>query len=222
MQGAQRKRIFAPRFVAAAIAALAVAGCSEIDRDMSASVRGKSCFAQSLAREYYQVAYFLDSHAFVLGGEKYRTKAGEAARGKSVPPEIARDALLGLAPERGELEKAQKELTALEGHWPNVHLTIQGAEVETALPMELARAQGRYDCWVETSIRPWLHGLEEACKADFGNALCYVKLRLDKPMPFDAPIPCDGHTTNGWGSSPASGDDTDVWHIERSPMPWEC
>lgn len=145
-------------------------------------------------------------------------------RGKEVSPILARDTLFGANPERDELGKAEKALLRLKsldttiGH-PN---PIGQETARERLPMEIAHAQGRYDCWAEASFRPWLHDMEMTCKSEFKRALCYAAARLDQPLTGESGSLCADYDPVGWGQTPIEPLDADPWLIGRPPIPSDC
>lgn len=173
------------KLVIGAVGCVALLGaCSTQTAQTQPQQTAGTDFSRELARQYYGFseqqrveAFDYDSSGF------FRRKGDRAARGEVVPPETPgrggftpRDANVGR-----ELTSARQRLdTALAGP----------ATQRATTP--LARAQVRYDCWLESSDDPtwatrgeWLSRKYQECRSEFEAAMNEVDVAM-RPAP--APV----------------------------------
>jgi OOP family OmpA-OmpF porin len=131
--------------------------------------RSPATFTQSLAGEYSDLAGMLSKTPMTtqsgdwVDADYFSRKSLKAAGGETVQPEKNGNWLVPLEQPYGfrtQLADGRKRLvTALDG----------GARDRA--PALAARAQARYDCWVEQMERDWRIGANGTCRAEFLAAL---------------------------------------------------
>lgn len=171
--------------VIGAIGCLALLGACSTQRAQTQTPQtaGGTDFTRALASQYYGFSEQQRLEAFDYGSFNYFHRKGDvAARGEVVPPETPgkgwrpRDANVGR-----DLTAARQRLdTAL----------ASPATQRAATP--LARAQVRYDCWLESSDDPilavrgeWLNRKYQECRSEFEAAMAEVDAAM-RPAP--APV----------------------------------
>ena len=168
------------KIVIGAVGCLALLGaCSSTQRAQTTSQPAGTDFSRELARQYHGFAEQQRVEAFDYGSSGFfRRKGDTAARGTVVPPETVgqkftpRDSNL-----RPELTSARTRLdTAL----------ASPATQRAATP--LARAQVRYDCWLESTDDPswavrgeWLNRKFQECRSEFETAMADVDAAMRPP-----------------------------------------
>jgi OOP family OmpA-OmpF porin len=160
--------------------------CSSTQTAQTQPQSGGTEFTRELARQYYGFGEQQRLEAYDWGSSGFfHRKGDQAARGNAVAPETPgqrftpRDAAVGR-----ELVSARQRLdTALAG--PAV----------TRATTPLARAQVRYDCWLESSDDPtlavrgeWLTRKYQECRSEFEAAMNDVDAAL-RPAPVAAATP---------------------------------
>ncbi len=169
-------RIFA---VATALFVAACAGTGDLEELQKTEATGTP-FSKALSDEYRTFATreadveydWLDQKLFALKGLK-------AAKGEEPPPEELREWGIDDA-EVAEMQEARSRLvTALDGGGRMNH------------PAEAAKAQARFDCWVEQQEEAWQTDDIAACKGEFESALATlddVMVTAATPEPEDQPL----------------------------------
>jgi OOP family OmpA-OmpF porin len=167
--------------ILSAVAGLAfLAGCTatEVDQLRMAEPKG-SAFTQALAEEYQQIATFEADEMYDWIDATYFARKGlRAADGEVVlPEEVANWKLTKQHAE--ELSAARTRLmTQLEG----------GAR--TSNPTEAARAQGRFDCWIEQQEENHQPDHIAACRDAFIAAMENLETVME-PAPEPTPEPME-------------------------------
>jgi len=144
-------------------------------KSRTSQFQGGGNFTQSLAREYAAYADQLYKERDYVDSDYFSRKGIQAANGDQVPPEnqarwaIAQQAPLGT---RTELANArQRLLTVLDG----------GARQQS--PAVAARAQERFDCWVQETERDWENIKAGRCRNEFYAALAELEPKTATPAP---------------------------------------
>jgi OOP family OmpA-OmpF porin len=168
------------KIVIGAVGCLALLGaCSSTQQRAQTQQPAGTDFSRELARQYYGFSEQQRVEAFDYGSSGFfKAKGDTAARGTVVPPETAgqrftpRNAAL-----RSEVTAARSRLdTAL----------ASPATQRAAVP--LARAQVRYDCWLESTDDPtlavqgeWLTRKYQECRSGFETAMAEVDAAMRPP-----------------------------------------
>jgi OOP family OmpA-OmpF porin len=134
-------------------------------------------FTQALTQEYRSLTLFdADQDKDWLNAYIFAAKGLASARGENVLPENPANWRL-TPPQRAELDDARgRLLAALDGGG------------RTRLPDVAAKAQAKYDCWVEESEEGWQEAEIAACRGDF-MALLAQLVGVPAPPPPPAPPP---------------------------------
>jgi OOP family OmpA-OmpF porin len=142
---------------------------------------GGANFSQALAGEYGNFAHGLNQSGDFADADYFARKSEAAAGGQAVPPEVNGNWLIPLEVPNGyrtELANARTRLvTALDS----------GARDRN--PALAARAQERYDCWVEGMEDNYAAASNGPCKADFLAAMDELEGRRAVPQPPAAAQP---------------------------------
>jgi len=172
---------------AAALALLALAGCSDLFGSDEAAATG-SPFAQALARDYTDLATqtaavpapdnndsFFDNPFGLFGSDNpndpllkaYNDKAALASQGQEPAPEAT---------------------TANPGA-RNIYdrLTIGIAAGKDRFPDQAARAQADYDCWIMDGNVPTMSAAAQTCKMALDGSLLALENAVRPPPPPVAP-----------------------------------
>jgi OOP family OmpA-OmpF porin len=172
-----------------ALAAIAwLAGCATyVGKDVEQlrhTTPSGSAFTQGLTEEYREIALFeADEMHDWVDAEHFAGKGMNTAGGEVVLPEHVRD--WRLAPEQAE------ELGAARLHL--VGLLDRGAREQ--MPQEAARAQGRFDCWIEQQEENHQPDHIAACRDQFHAALAKIEAVMGaEPLlvPAAAPLSTPG------------------------------
>jgi OOP family OmpA-OmpF porin len=172
-----------------ALAAIAwLAGCATyVGKDVEQlrhTTPSGSAFTQELTEEYREIALFeADEMHDWVDAEHFAGKGMNTAGGEVVLPEHVRD--WRLAPEQAE------ELGAARLHL--VGLLDRGAREQ--MPQEAARAQGRFDCWIEQQEESHQPDHIAACRDQFHAALAKIEAVMGaEPLlvPAAAPLSTPG------------------------------
>jgi OOP family OmpA-OmpF porin len=166
----------------AALAVVAVIGaCSgpwDIDelRRTTRTTAGTP-FTQALTSEYRSLTLFdADKDNDWPNAYIFAAKGLAAARGENVLPE--NPANWRLTPtQRSELDNARGRL-----------ISALDANGRTRLPDVAAKAQAKYDCWVEESEEGWQEAEIAACRGDFEALLAQLVTPVPPPPPAPAPV----------------------------------
>jgi OOP family OmpA-OmpF porin len=152
-----------------------LAGCSsDIEQVRNVQPTGGSEFTRALAEEYKQFAIFEADTMFDWPDAGYFARKGlAAANGEVVLPEdLANwDIPVGMV---DELSSARARL-----------ITVLDAGARDTNPVLAARAQGRFDCWVENAEENHQPMAIQACRDEFYTALEQLET---PPVPPEAPI----------------------------------
>jgi len=162
----------------ALIAATALAGCSEWSgsnfhgnpqtepyniQTVTAAPQNTSSFTAALAGEYAALAASLDREGDVVDADYFARKGITARRGAAVPPENNANWAIPLEQPYGLRTKLAAARTRLLA-------ALDGGARDRA-PALAARAQVRYDCWVERMEDDWSAAQNGACATDFLAAM---------------------------------------------------
>jgi OOP family OmpA-OmpF porin len=163
----------------ALIAATALAGCSDwsgtnfrgnpqsepinINTVNTAAAQSPSNFATALASEYAVLAAALDHDGHFADADYFARKGVTASKGTAVPPENNTNWAIPLEQPYGLRTKLADARTRL--------LAALDSGARDRAPMLAARAQARYDCWVEQTEVNWSTAQNGACATDFVAAL---------------------------------------------------
>jgi OOP family OmpA-OmpF porin len=164
----------------AALGALSfVAACSsEIEQARTAQPTGGTPFTQALTREYKDLSAFeADEMKDWRDANYFAGKALAAAGGQTVAPQdpAERDLPQDVLPEIQSVR--QRLLTALDG----------GARENKA--EVAARAQARFDCWLEQQEENFQNDHISACRDELLAALAELEAKPAEPAPAPAPAP---------------------------------
>jgi OOP family OmpA-OmpF porin len=164
--------------VIGAVGCLALLGACASTPSTQQSAAGTD-FSRELARQYYGFSEQQRVEAFDYGSSGFfREKGDVAARGTVVPPETVGQRFTPRDPNlRPELQSARGRLdTAL----------ASPATQRAATP--LARAQVRYDCWLESTDDPtwatrgeWLTRKFQECRSEFEASMAQVDAAMRPP-----------------------------------------
>jgi len=142
-------------------------------------------FLAALQKEYVDLAVAEDKEDDGADAVYFISKAGEAAAGKLVGPQMVGERMLP-ASAVDELTAARKDL---------VRALNRGADKET--PADAARAQAMYDCWIQEQEENNQPKDIEACRTEYKKAFVLLKTKpkvmaakpAPKPMAKPAPMP---------------------------------
>lgn len=146
--------------------------CATEQRAQTQQQSAGADFTRELARQYYGFSEQQRLEAWDYGSSSYFARKGDrAARGEAIAPETPgqgwrpRNAAVG-----NDLRAARQRLTT----------ALQSAAPSRA-PVPLARAQVRYDCWLESTDDPffavrgeWLNRKLQECRSEFEAAMAEV------------------------------------------------
>lgn len=163
---------------AAATAAMLVAGCDLYTYDVieirDTETGGDTAFTQALHREYRELAlYEADTQFDWVDADKWAEKGLMAAAGRVPAPEHSRNWQRSTA----DMDPARERMMALFA-----------ANATERFPDLAARAQVRYDCWLEEQDEAWQTERIESCRDDFLRALAMIEDGM-KPAPPPPPKP---------------------------------
>jgi OmpA-OmpF porin, OOP family len=172
------------KLLTGAVGCLALLGaCSTQRAQTQPQQTAGSDFTRELARQYYGFGEQQRLEAYDYGSSGFFHRKGDAAAaGNAVPPETPGQRFTPRDPNVGrELVSARQRLeTALTG------------PATTRATRPLARAQVRYDCWLESSDDPtlavrgeWLTRKYQECRSEFEAAMNEVDVAM-RPAP--APV----------------------------------
>jgi OmpA-OmpF porin, OOP family len=163
----------------ALIAATALAGCSDwsgsnfhgnpqtepynVKGVTAAAPQNANSFTAALASEYAALAASLDREGDVADADYFARKGVTAGSGAAVPPENNANWAIPLEQPYGLRTKLAQERTRLLA-------ALDGGARDRA-PALAARAQGRYDCWVERMEDNWSAAQTGACATEFLAAM---------------------------------------------------
>ena len=149
-----------------------LAGCSsDIEQVRNVQPTGGSEFTRALAEEYKQFAIFEADTRFDWPDAGYFARKGlAAANGEVVLPEdLANwDIPVGMV---DELSSARARL-----------ITVLDAGARDTNPVLAARAQGRFDCWVENAEENHEPMAIQACRDEFYTALEQLETPPQEPV----------------------------------------
>jgi OmpA-OmpF porin, OOP family len=172
-----------------AVGCVALLGaCSSTQTAQTQPQPASTDFTRELARQYYGFSEQQRLEAYDYGSSGFFHRKGDAAAaGNAVPPETAgqrfkpRDQNVGR-----ELVAARQRLD-----------TALASPATTRATRPLARAQVRYDCWLESSDDPswatrgeWLTRKYQECRSEFEAAMNEVDVAMrPAPVPVAAATP---------------------------------
>jgi OOP family OmpA-OmpF porin len=137
-----------------------------------AAPEGGGNFAHAVAHEYSDYATFLEHLAppVSVDVDYFARKGLKAARGEVVPPEENANWAIPLEQPFGfrtqMAQGRQRLVTALDGGGRD------------RFPALAARAQARYDCWLERTEKDWTTGFDGTCHKEFLGALDELERNL--------------------------------------------
>lgn len=142
-------------------------------------------FTNNLAQQYHGFAEQQRLQAWDYGSYNYfERKANVVAQGRALPPEAPGQ---GWTPRNSEIGR---ELSAARERLVNA---LQAGAI-TRAPAAAARAQARYDCWLESSDDPilatpgpWLTQKYQECRSEFQAAMAEVDAAM-RPTPVATPV----------------------------------
>ena len=137
-----------------------------------------SPFTQALASEYRQFANSELKDMFDYPDALHFARKGlAAAAGENVLPEPVVDWNLGDS-HIAELSAARSRLI--------IAFDMGAREIDPALA---ARAQGKFDCWIEGQEENWDDARGDACKTDFLTSIDALEAKLQPPVAPAEPAP---------------------------------
>lgn len=152
------------RFVAVAIALVAIAGCSNryIDEAQSKTFQG-GAFETALARDYLAMAESEQEYGDIRDTDTFARRASAAAEGQLVLPDDLANRKISSG-DRAELLDARERL-----------VTVLDGNGRTTAPEAAASAQVLYDCWVEQAEEGLQRDDLKACRGGFESELARAK-----------------------------------------------
>jgi OOP family OmpA-OmpF porin len=163
----------------ALVAATALAGCSDwsgsnfhgnpqsepinINSVAGAATQNATSFTAALASEYAALAGSLHRAGDVADADYFARKGVNAGRGVAVPPEDNANWAIPLEQPFGLRTKLAQARTRL--------LAALDSGARDRAPALAARAQARYDCWVERTEDNWAAAQNGACATEFLAAM---------------------------------------------------
>jgi outer membrane protein OmpA-like peptidoglycan-associated protein len=162
-----------------AVALLGLSACAGIQLENARGLSPVGSFKQSLYKEYLALAEMEFAEQDYLDSDVFAERAIAAASG-AIPDPEALDARMIPASAKGSLAEARRHL-----------MTAFDAGARGVAPMDAARAQAMFDCWMqeqEENIQPddiaW-------CRDEFKMALAKIEAAVaPKPAPkAEAPAP---------------------------------
>lgn len=152
------------RFLAVAVALVAIAGCSNryIDEARSITPRG-TAFETALARDYLAMAKSEHEYGDIRDTDTFARRASAAAEGQLVLPDDLSNRKISSG-DRAELLDARERLVSV--------LDNNG---RTTAPKAAASAQVLYDCWVEQAEESLQRDDLKACRDGFQTELARVE-----------------------------------------------
>jgi OmpA-OmpF porin, OOP family len=176
----------------ALVAATALAGCSDwsgsnfhgnpqseplnINSVAGAATQNATSFTAALASEYAALAGSLHRAGDVADADYFARKGVNARRGVAVPPEDNANWAIPLEQPFGLRTKLAQARTRL--------LAALDSGARDRAPALAARAQARYDCWVERTEDNWAAAQNGACATEFLAAMDQLE---GKPAAATAP-----------------------------------
>jgi OOP family OmpA-OmpF porin len=166
--------------------ALVLGACATEQRAQAPQTSGTE-FTRELARQYYGYSEQQRREAYDFGAANYFGRKGDrAAKGETIAPETPgqgwrpRNQAVG-----SEVTAARQRLdTALQSNAPQ------------RAPVPLARAQVRYDCWLEHTDDPtlavqgaWLNQKLQECRSEFEAAMAEVDTAMRPVAAAPTPAP---------------------------------
>lgn len=164
-----------------------------------------SALPQYLAREYYAMAKYENDTAYDYRAAKsYTQKAMMAAKGKAVAPSKLESFDLN-AQRAAELNTARAQLTTALAE----QNTLENAQ-------SLAKAQARYECWIERAEEAVNDAHYESCKSEFEAAMA----TLTMPAAGEAQADMVGNNQQvlAPAAHPAKPATTPVWKEEPAAL----
>jgi OmpA-OmpF porin, OOP family len=175
----QKESTMNRKLVIGAVGCLALLGACSSDQRAQTQPQAGTDFSRELSRQYHGFAAQQRVEAFDYGSSGFFKEKGDvAARGTVVPPETVGQRFTPRDPSlRPELVSARQRLdTSL----------ASPATQRAATP--LARAQVRYDCWLESTDDPtwavrgeWLNRKLQECRSEFESSMAQVDAAMRPP-----------------------------------------
>lgn len=186
------------RYSAFILAVFGFSACAEFKAKETDAVHamkpaGGSAFTQALANEYRSYADWLkDSQKDYADALTFARKGLAAGQGNAVLPEPIAD--------WNEREAFYHDLNA--GRNRLIGAFDRGAR--DSAPALAAKAQAKFDCWIERQEENWKEGVNIPCKNEFMNLLGQLEAGLpaaqaapeEAPMPVEAPPPAPDYNVD--------------------------
>jgi OOP family OmpA-OmpF porin len=162
-----------------AVGCMALLGACSSQRAQTQQSQSGTDFSRELARQYHGFAEQQRVEAYDYGSSGFFDRKGDiAARGTVVPPEEPGKRFTSLNREvRPDLTSAHQRLT-----------TALNSPATQRAATPLARAQVRYDCWLESTDDPnwavrgeWLSRKNQECRSEFESAMAEVDTAMRPP-----------------------------------------
>jgi len=179
-------RHFLKAFAVAVLLTGSLAGCSnmkthtEIEALNEAKATG-SPFTQKLTEQYRSYVRIKQRSLDYADANHFARKGLMAAQGKVVLPEPLSNWHLD--------DKSARDLGAARTDL--LGLLNGGGRVEA--PFEAAKAQTKFDCWIEQEEQNWASPRPVACRAEFWGAMSDLRKRMSAALPksekIGAPVP---------------------------------
>lgn len=173
-----------------ALALLGLAGCAgrgniltsadNVAAANSATARGGGSFTQALGTEYAEFASSEQAQADYGNADYFAKKSLLAAKGQAVPPESV-DRWNIPAQKQSELANARIRL-----------MKALDSGARQSQPVLAAKAQGRYDCWMEQQEENWQIMDIAQCQQQFEAAMNQLEAQAQGPAQ-PAAVPAAEH-----------------------------
>jgi outer membrane protein OmpA-like peptidoglycan-associated protein len=166
-----------------AVGCMALLGACSSQRAQTQQSQSGTDFSRELARQYHGFAAQQRVEAYDYGSSGFFDRKGDiAAKGTVVPPEVPGKQFNALNRDvRPDLTSAHDRLT-----------TALNSPATQRATTPLARAQVRYDCWLESTDDPnwavkgeWLSQKNRECRSEFESAMAEVDTAM-RPAPVAA------------------------------------
>lgn len=160
--------------------AVVMTGCSGLDYQKAKQIQVSGTgYDAELSRHYLELSKFEYKEGDYRYSDFFARRAMAAARGERFPPEEI--GMESLPPESvAELRAARDKLVA----------TQHKGAVEK-VPVEAARAQAMFDCWIHEQAENWPFEQDRIafCREQFTQAMAKVEAALQPPPPPPTPPP---------------------------------
>lgn len=182
-----------PRYLILATVAVLIAGCDAWSTNpypmhgnpqswawtpagASAAAPGGTSFQQALAKEYSDLAGTLTQASDWVDSDYFARKSLATTAGEDTPPEFDSNWAIPLEYPYGFRTHIQKERARL--------LTVLDGGARAAKPALAARAQARFDCWVERMEDDWQSAKDGPCYREYMAAMAELTGKPPAPAPM--------------------------------------